>query len=132
MDPGVLYELPAPRRRHFALDERGIGLRATWHLDRGFANLSLWAEDRCVQTFHLTPAEVGRLIGFLAGGLADAMPEVVRPDAMPEGVRPPLVAPVPEPAPVDAGAEPVRRPVRLGHVRREVADALERTARHLR
>ncbi|HWK90612.1 MAG TPA: amino acid permease, partial [Longimicrobium sp.] len=35
----------------------------------GFVNLSLWSDDRCVQTFHLTPAEAGRLVGFLAGVL---------------------------------------------------------------
>jgi hypothetical protein len=43
--------------RHIALDERAIGLRATWHLDRGFVNLSLRRDQSCVETFHLTPEE---------------------------------------------------------------------------
>jgi hypothetical protein len=68
------YEFPAPGR-HLAVDERGIGLRATWHLSRGFVNLSLWRGDRCVETFHLTPAEAGRLVNFLVSGLAEAVPE---------------------------------------------------------
>ena len=81
MDAGAVYELPV-HPRHLALDERGVGLRATWHPDHGFVNVSLWSGDRCVQTFHLTAVEAGRLIGFLAGVLADAVPEPVRPSAI--------------------------------------------------
>ena len=66
----MAYELPVGR--HLAVDERGIGLRATWRLDHGFINLSLWRQGRCVETFHLTPAAAAELIGFLAKGLADA------------------------------------------------------------
>ncbi len=61
MDTGAVVELPV-RPRHIALDERGVGLRATWHEDRGFVNVSLWSGDRCVQTFHLSPVEAGRLV----------------------------------------------------------------------
>jgi hypothetical protein len=68
------FELPT-RTRHLAIDERGIGLRATWRLERGFVNLSLWRHDVCVETFRLTPAEASRLIGFLVEGLARAVPE---------------------------------------------------------
>jgi hypothetical protein len=66
----VAYELPVGR--HLAVDERGVGLRATWRLDHGFINLSLWRDGRCVETFHLTPAAAAELVGFLAKGLADA------------------------------------------------------------
>src|SRR4051794_20833211 len=73
MGTGAVDELPV-RRRHFAIDERGIGLRATWHFGRRIVNLSLWRQDRCVETFHLTPSEAARLVGFIATGLADAVP----------------------------------------------------------
>jgi hypothetical protein len=61
------------RRRHFAVDDRGTGLPATWHLERGLVNLSLWRHDRGVETFHSTPVEAADLVGFLAAGLADAV-----------------------------------------------------------
>jgi hypothetical protein len=61
-----------PVGRHLAVDERGVLLRATWRLDHGFINLSLWREDLCVETFHLTPAAAAELVSFLASGLADA------------------------------------------------------------
>ncbi len=70
MDPHAAAEFPVGR--HLAIDERGIGLRATWRLDHGFLNLSLWRDDVCVETFHLTPAAAASLIGFLARGLGDA------------------------------------------------------------
>src|SRR5690349_941721 len=61
-----------PSGRHLAVDEQGVGLRATWRLERGCRNLSLWRDDRCVETFHLTPAAAADLVAFLARGLADA------------------------------------------------------------
>jgi hypothetical protein len=70
VESGVAYELPVGR--HLAMDDRGIGLRATWRLDHGFINLSLWRDGECVETFHLTPAAAAELVGFLAKGLADA------------------------------------------------------------
>jgi hypothetical protein len=60
-----------PVGRILAMDERGIGLRCTWHLDRGFLNLSLWREDTCVETFHLSPTDAGNLVAFLTAGLAE-------------------------------------------------------------
>lgn len=87
MDAGAVYQLPV-QPRHFALDERGVGLRATWHPDRGFVNVSLWSGNRCVQTFHLTPVEAGRLVGFLAGVLTDAVPEPAHPSAVAVGSEP--------------------------------------------
>ena len=67
---GAVRHLPVGRL--LAMDERGVGLRATWHLDRGFLNVSLWRDDTCVETFHLSPADAARLVGFIAEGLADA------------------------------------------------------------
>jgi hypothetical protein len=54
-----------------AVDDRGIGLRATWRLNHGFVNLSLWRGDRCVETFHLTPSDAATFMTFLVNGLAD-------------------------------------------------------------
>jgi hypothetical protein len=104
------FEHPS-RIRHLAIDERGIGLRATWRLEHGFVNLSLWRHDRCVETFRLTPAEASRLIGFLVEGLARAVPE-------PE---PPALTLATPPAPAPAN-----------RYRRRLADALERTATKLK
>ena len=104
------FELPT-RTRHLAIDERGIGLRATWRLEQGFVNLSLWRHDVCVETFRLTPAEASRLIAFLVEGLARAVPD-------------------PEP-PAPALAAPAARPP-ASRYRLRVAEALERTAAQLR
>jgi hypothetical protein len=104
-----LYELPA-RRRHLAVDERGSGLRATWHPERGIVNLSLWRGDICVETFRLTPAETGRLIGFLADSLAAGATAAPSP-----GLR--AVPPAPD---------------RVTVVRGQLARALERAAARLR
>ena len=101
------------------LDERGIGLRATWHLDRGFVNVSLWRDDRGVETFHLTPAEAGRLVGFLASGLGNAV----------SAQAPPLVSAVPAPAdPLPRESVASQLPELLQHIRRDVAEALARVA----
>ena len=54
------------------VDDRGHGLRATWHATRGFVNLSLWRDDLCVETFRLSAAEASRLVAFLTDGLAGA------------------------------------------------------------
>ena len=58
--------------RMLTVDERGIGMRASWHPERGILNVSLWREDTCVETFHLTRGEAAKLIGFIAEGLADS------------------------------------------------------------
>lgn len=114
MDPGAVYHLPV-QPRHFALDERGVGLRATWHADHGFVNVSLWTGNRCVQTFHLTPIEAGRLVGFLAAVLAEAVPERGHPSAV-----------------AQSEGEASRWLYRLGGIRRELARTLDRAARRLR
>ena len=103
------FALPT-RTRHLAVDERGIGLRATMRLERGFVNPSLWNKDVCAQTFHLTPAEASRLVGFLVEGLARAVPE-------------------PEPAPLAVAVEDAATPA--GY-RQRLADVLEQAAAQLR
>jgi hypothetical protein len=54
------------------VDERGRGLRATWHREQGIVNVSLWRDDVCVETFRLPTSEVPALVGFLVEGLASA------------------------------------------------------------
>lgn len=66
----VVRTLPAARA--LFVDDRGVGLRATWHHDLGVVNLSVWRGDRCTETFRLTVADSADLIAFLAGGLAEA------------------------------------------------------------
>jgi hypothetical protein len=96
-----------------AVDERGVGLRTTWRLEHGFVNVSLWRDDRCVETFHLTPAAAARLVSFLVGGLAE-------------------VATIGPAAPVTVLRRPVPAP--FGRVRGQAAaaeDRLRRRASHL-
>jgi hypothetical protein len=64
--------------RVMLIDEQGLGLRATWHLDRGFVNLSVWREDRCAETFRLSVSDAGRLAGFLVEGLGQATAGLLR------------------------------------------------------
>ena len=66
-------------RRFIVLDEQGVGLRATWHPERGFVNVSLWRDDRCVETFHLTPGSASDLTAFVMRALASSIPEPSRP-----------------------------------------------------
>ena len=81
-------------------------------LDRGFINLSLWNNDVCAQTFHLTPAEASRLVGFLVDGLTRAVP-----------------APEPAPPALGLAAPPAEAPA--GY-RQRLADVLEHAATQLR
>jgi hypothetical protein len=53
------------------LDERGTGLRVTWHPERDLVVLSVWQDDRCVGTFRLSVQDVPRLSGLLAAALGD-------------------------------------------------------------
>jgi hypothetical protein len=66
---GEVRQLPVGRAL-FA-DERGVGLRATWHPERGIVNVSIWRDDHCTETFWLSPADARRLASFLVTGLAD-------------------------------------------------------------
>jgi hypothetical protein len=70
--PAVGEVRQLPMGRALFVDERGMGLRATWHPERGIVNLSVWRDDRCVETFWLSMADAGRLASFLVTGLAEA------------------------------------------------------------
>jgi len=58
-------------RRDMFLDERGTGLRVTWHPERDLVVLSVWQDDRCVGTFRMPVQDVPRLSGLLAAVLGD-------------------------------------------------------------
>lgn len=83
--------------RFLAVDEQGVGLRATWRPEWGFVNLSLWRGDQCVETFRLKPGEISALVGFLVSRLATLAPPaagatlrvVEDPPAVPPGGRVP-------------------------------------------
>jgi hypothetical protein len=70
MSIAEVYELPTGRV--LFSDDEGRILRATWHLDRGFVNLSVWKFDRCTETFRLSIGDAAQLVGFLVDGLSDA------------------------------------------------------------
>ena len=53
------------------LDERGTGLRVTWHPERDLVVLSVWQGDSCVGTFRMSVQDVPRLSGLLAAALRD-------------------------------------------------------------
>ena len=72
MGAGASTVAVAPTGSMWAIDERGVGLRATWRLEQGFINLSVWRDDVCVETFHLTPGDAARLVTFFVDGLAEA------------------------------------------------------------
>jgi hypothetical protein len=60
-----------PLRDHFS-DERGHGLRATWHPDQGLVILSVWDGERCIASFRLSQTDVPRMASFLVAALGDA------------------------------------------------------------
>ena len=59
---------PLPRRELFT-DERGVGLRVTWHAERDVVVLSLWRDERCTGTFRLPLSDTARLASFLVDHL---------------------------------------------------------------
>ena len=61
--------------RFLAIDEQSTLLRVTWRSAHGFLNLSLWRDGCCVETFHLSPREAGRLVAFVATTLTAALPD---------------------------------------------------------
>jgi hypothetical protein len=60
-----------PTRRDVFIDERGAGLRVTWHPEQDVVVLSVWHEDRCAGTFRMPVQDVLRLSGLLAASLGD-------------------------------------------------------------
>jgi len=87
MERASASSAPDVMGRYMALDEQGSGLRATWRPARGFTNLSLWRNDVCVETFHLTAPQMGELVAFLGSSLgashAAPMLRVVQPSEVP-------------------------------------------------
>ena len=53
------------------LDERGAGLRVSWHPERDLVVLSVWQGDSCVGTFRMPVEDVPRLSGLLAAAVGD-------------------------------------------------------------
>lgn len=77
---GVAGTTGSTPRRTLFVDERGVGLRTSWHPERGVV-LSLWREDVCVGTFSLEPEEAGRLVAFLGAHLGSAAQEAAQLEA---------------------------------------------------
>src|SRR4051794_5997137 len=84
--PAAVRTLPVGRA--FFADERGVMLRTTWHLDRGFLNMSIWQDTLCVATFQLQVTDAARLAGFLVEGLGDATATLLDERAQPPEHRP--------------------------------------------
>jgi hypothetical protein len=60
-------------------NERAV--RVTPHADARLVSVSVWRDDRCVASVHLTPAEAAALTGKLTGALAEiAARPVAEPD----------------------------------------------------
>lgn len=117
-------ELPELLGRHIALDERGVGLRATWRPAHGFINVSLWRDDRCVETFHLVPEAASDLVAFLARALAMGTPRPTGPDLR-------VVEPSVFTGESSRAAAP-RRVSRVSRVRASIADGLASASARLR
>jgi hypothetical protein len=69
---GEVHHLP-PVGKELFIDDDGTALRATWHLDHGLVNFSIWRGDTCTETFPLSIEDTSRLIAYLADGLAAAV-----------------------------------------------------------
>jgi hypothetical protein len=93
---GTVRELPT--RRDVFIDQRGAGLRVTWHPERDMVVLSVWHEDRCAGTFRMPIQEVPRLSGLLAATLGDWVTQV---------------SAIPQPAPAKAAGLSLRQRLRL-------------------
>jgi hypothetical protein len=65
-----------PTRREVFIDQRGAGLRATWHPERDLLVLSVWHIDRCVGTFRMSVQDVPRLSALLTAALGDWITQV--------------------------------------------------------
>jgi hypothetical protein len=60
-----------PTRRDVFIDQRGAGLRVTWHPEQDLVVLSLWHDASCVGTFRMPVQDLPRLSGLLAAALSD-------------------------------------------------------------
>jgi hypothetical protein len=63
-------------RREVFIDQRGAGLRVTWHPEQDLLVLSLWHNDRCVGTFRMPVQDVPRLNALLTAALGDWVMQV--------------------------------------------------------
>jgi hypothetical protein len=103
-------------RRDMFLDERGAGLRVTWHPERDLVVLSVWQDDSCVGTFRMSVQDVPRLSGLLAAALGDWVDQAT-PDPTPAapGAGHGLGGDPGRPPAPDAGRAglPMRRRIRL-------------------
>jgi hypothetical protein len=68
---------PLPRRQEVFVDERGVGLRITWHPERELVVLSIWHGATCTASFRLPVAELPRLNGFLTAVFGDWASDVL-------------------------------------------------------
>ena len=93
------------------VDERGVGLRATWHPDSETCTLSIWHGERCAASFRLPVRDVPDMAGFLTSVMSDWALDVHAERAVRE--------PVPEPTP-QAGPSRPRHERLLRQVRRYV------------
>ena len=66
-------------RRDVFLDERGAGLRVSWHPERDLVVLSVWQDDSCAGTFRMSVQDVPRLSGLLAAALGDWVDQAADP-----------------------------------------------------
>jgi hypothetical protein len=76
-----IYELPTGRVLFSDGEDRV--LRATWHLEQGLVNLSVWHDDRCTETFRLSLGDAAQFVAFLVGGLSDATTRLLHAVAAP-------------------------------------------------
>jgi hypothetical protein len=68
----AVKNLPAlDTRREVFIDQRGIGLRVTWHPEQELLVLSVWDDDRCVGTFRMPVEDVPRMKALLSAALGD-------------------------------------------------------------
>jgi hypothetical protein len=53
------------------VDDRGVGMRVTWHPEGTVIVLSLWHGEDCAGTFRLPVAEASRLASLLLTSVTD-------------------------------------------------------------
>ena len=97
-------------------DEQRVLLRATWKPRRRFFNISLWRDDRVVETFHLSPEEAVKLTTYVNRAFVSSLPATSSVSL--HAVRP--------------AEQRKSQGHLLARLRRQCADAFEAAARRLR
>jgi hypothetical protein len=59
-----------PSRTSF-VDDRGVGLRATWHAEREVIVLSIWRGEQCTGSFRLPVSDAARLANVLLTSVSE-------------------------------------------------------------